>query len=128
MSAVVIKQLLLVKHPFQKAVLFACNRTQTNNVPPVLWPVVVPERCIISNERSNSSSMYLIPPTSSFSYRKDDEVKEEYDLSLYISIMNSTSIPTILSILRKMRSSHTMHLIVQLLMRDLTGKSWYNLF
>ena len=86
MSAVVIKQLLLVKHPFQKAVLFACNSTQTNNVPPVLWPVVVPERCIISNERSNSSSMYSIPPTSSFSYRKDDKLKEEDDLSLYISI------------------------------------------
>ena len=86
MSAVVIKQLFLVKHPFQKAVLFACNRTQTNNVPPVLWPVVVPERCIISNERSNSSSMYSISPTSSFSYRKDDKLKEEYDLSLYISV------------------------------------------
>ena len=84
MSAVVIKQLLLVKHPFQKAVLFACNSTQANNVPPVLWPVVVPERCIISNERSNSSSRYSIPPTSSFSYRKDDKVKEEDDLSLYI--------------------------------------------
>ena len=86
MSAVVIKQLLLVKHPFQKAVLFACNSTQTNNVPPVLWPVVVPERCILPNERSNSSSMYSIPPTSSFSYRKDDKLKEEYDLSLYISV------------------------------------------
>ena len=81
MSAVVIKQLLLVKHPFQKAALFV-----TNSVPPVVWPAVVPKRCIISNERSNSSSRYSIPPTSSFSYRKDDKVKEEDDLSLYISV------------------------------------------
>jgi len=84
MSAVVIEQFLLVKHPFQKAVLFVCKSKttkkgfQTSNVPP--------KRCISSNERS-SSMLYSIPSPSSFSYRKDDKVKgEEDDLSLYISI------------------------------------------
>jgi hypothetical protein len=88
MMSAVVKQLLLVKHPFQKTVFFVCKSTttnkdfQTNSVPSVVWP---PKRCISSSDRIGRS-LYSIPP-SSFSYRKDDEVvKEEDDLSLNISV------------------------------------------